>query len=65
MSGKRTTAEMIGEFVREVAVLVAVFWPLEMEFNRMPFTPQNMSVIMLVVGSLLILGIVIERLRPS
>jgi biotin transporter BioY len=64
MNGKRTTAEMMGEFVREMAVLVAVFWPLEMEFNRVPFTSQNISVIMLVVSLLLILGIVIERLRP-
>jgi hypothetical protein len=63
MNGKRTTAEMMGEFVREMAVLVAVFWPLEMEFNRVPFTSQNISVIILVVGLLLILGIAIERLR--
>jgi len=64
MKEKRTAAEMIGEFVREGAVLVAVFWPLEMELNRIPFTTENISAIIFSVGVLLTLGIVIEVLRP-
>lgn len=55
---------MFGEFVRESAVLVAVFWPLEMEFNKIPFTLQNIGAIIGVVGLLLTFGIVIEVLRP-
>ena len=55
---------MLGEFVREGAVLVAVFWPLEMELNKIPFTSQNISAIVFVVLVLLSLGIVIEVLRP-
>jgi biotin transporter BioY len=64
MGQKRTAAEMFGEFVRESAVLVAVFWPLEMEFNKIPFTLQNIGAIIGVVGLLLTFGIVIEVLRP-
>jgi hypothetical protein len=64
MKEKRTAAEMLGEFVREGAVLVAVFWPLEMELNKIPFTSQNISAIVFVVLVLLSLGIVIEVLRP-
>lgn len=63
MNGKQTVAQMLGEFVREAAVLVAVFAPLDMAIQKTPFTLLNVVAILASVGFLLVLGILIEVAR--
>ncbi len=63
MNGKQTVAQMLGEFVREAAVLVAVFAPLDMAIQKTPFTLLNVIAILASVGFLLVLGILIEVAR--
>jgi len=54
---------MLGEFVRQAAVLVAVFAPLDMAIQKTPFTLLNVIAILATVGFLLMLGILIEVAR--
>ena len=63
MNGKQTVAQMLGGFVREAAVLVAVFAPLDMAIQKTPFTLLNVIAILASVGFLLVLGILIEVTR--
>ncbi len=63
MNGKQTVAQMLGEFVREAAVLVAVFAPLDMAIQKTPFTLLNVIAIVASIGFLLVLGILIEVAR--
>ena len=63
MNGKQTVAQMLGEFVREAAVLVAVFAPLDMAIQKTPFTVLSVIAILASVGFLLVLGILIEVAR--
>ncbi len=63
MNGKQTVAQMLGEFVREAAVLLAVFAPLDMAIQKTPFTLLNVIAILASVGFLLVLGILIEVAR--
>lgn len=46
MSEKQTVAQMLGAFVREAAVLVAVFAPLDMGIQKTPFTVLNVIAIL-------------------
>jgi hypothetical protein len=60
---KDTIAEMIAELMREAAVLVAVFGPLERLINEKPLT---FSWVFIIVGLVLVLavaGIAIEVKR--
>jgi hypothetical protein len=56
-SDKKSVSEIIGEFLRDVAILVLVFYPLDMKqlslFDR--------ELIVIASASLLSLGIMIER----
>ncbi len=63
MNGKQTVAQMLGEFVREAAVLVAVFAPLDMAIQKTPFTVLSVIASLASVGFLLVLGILIEVAR--
>jgi len=54
---------MFGEFLREAAVLVAVFAPLEMSLQHQAFMLLAGLAILALVGFLLTLGILIEVVR--
>ena len=60
-SDKKSVSEMIGEFLRDVAILVLVFYPLDMR----PLSPIDRELIVIASVSLLSLGIIIERTRRS
>ena len=58
-----TPAEMIGELLRDAAVLVGVFGPLEMFITKQPLTWLSLLIILLLVLALATAGIVIEVKR--
>lgn len=58
-----TPAEMIGELLRDAAVLVGVFAPLEMFITKQPLTWLSLLIILLLVLLLAVAGIVIEVKR--
>ena len=60
---KCTVAEMIAELLREAAVLVAVFAPLERLINKQPLTFYWVSIIVSLVIVLAVAGIAIEVKR--
>jgi len=63
-SGERhTIAEMIGELLRDAAVLVAVFAPLDDLINGKPLTFYGVSTIVGLVLVLAVTGIAIEVKR--
>jgi hypothetical protein len=59
----RTLAEMIGETLREAALLVAVFGWLDRVVQQEPFWGTWAWTILAVAMVLYVLGVVIERLR--
>jgi len=59
---KKDTLEMLGEFLREIAVLVLVFVPLD--FFAHNLTGTRFIYTFAVSSMLLALGIAIERMRP-
>jgi hypothetical protein len=66
VSARKTTPEMLGEFMREVALLVLVFVPLE--FFLQAERRYRWSAIFgafLLSGILLSTGIIVERRRTS
>ncbi len=58
-----TVAEMIGELLRDAAVLVAVFAPLDNLINGKPLTFWGVSIIVGLVLVLAVAGIAIEVKR--
>lgn len=58
---KKSVSEMIGEFLRDVAILVLVFYPLDMK----PLSRIDREHIVIASVLLLSLGIIIERRRRS
>jgi hypothetical protein len=60
MADRRTAGEMIGEFLREAAVLVAVFLPLDRMLTNSPLTLGWYVAILGLSGSLLGVGILVE-----
>jgi hypothetical protein len=61
---RKTEAEMIGEALREVGALLALFAPLERLLVRdQPLTPQFTIGLLTSVGLLFGTGTMIERLR--
>jgi hypothetical protein len=58
---KKSAWEMIGEFLRDTAVLVLVFYPLEMK----ALTRIDRELILVVSLLLLVLGITIEVRRKA
>jgi hypothetical protein len=62
---RRSTAEMLGEFLREAAVLVAVFMPLDLLIRDQAVTLGRIVLIMGISGGLLAAGVTIERVRRT
>jgi uncharacterized membrane protein YgdD (TMEM256/DUF423 family) len=60
---KSWVSGMIGEFLRETAVLVLVFVPLEVYKDR-PSSPYWIVGVLVFSGATLAAGIVLERKRP-
>jgi len=59
-SAVHIVARLLGEFLREVAVLIAVFTPLDRILDEKPLTGQFVLVIIVVVAISLGAGIAIE-----
>jgi hypothetical protein len=55
---------MVGEFLREAGVLLAVFIPLDMLFSGRALATITFLLAMAVCLVCLILGVTVERLRP-
>lgn len=60
-SETKSVAEMIGEFLRDTAILVLVFYPLDVK----PLTRVDRELILVVSFILLTLGIIIEVRRKT
>jgi hypothetical protein len=61
---QKTTAEMISEYLREAAVLVAVFIPLDRILSQgKTFTRQWFWITVGISTLLLVAGITLERVR--
>jgi hypothetical protein len=61
---RKGIGEMFGDFLREAAVLTAVFVPMDRIIGqRSDFTPNWFFVTALISASLLLAGILTERLR--
>jgi len=56
---KRQVARMLGEFLREAGVLVAVFAPLELLVTHGTLTVSGIIVIVAVAGPCLVLGMIL------
>ena len=59
-SNAMVVARLVGEFLREAAVLVAVFVPLDWVLQRKPLTLAGVVAILLGVGTLLAAGVLLE-----
>ena len=64
MAQRKAVSEMIGEFLREAGVLLAVFVPLEALFAGKTVAATTVAVGMVVSAVFLILDVTVERLRP-
>jgi hypothetical protein len=62
---RKTIGEMVGEFLREAAVLSAVFVPLDRIMMGDTLTLRWVVSIIVTSGGLLTLGIAAERLRKK
>jgi hypothetical protein len=63
-NARKTIGEMIAEALREIAILIFVFAPLDRWVERRPFTLTD-SWRTLGFGAILFaVGIVVERVRP-
>ena len=60
---RHTIAEMIAELLRDAAVLVAVFAPLDSLVNGKPLTFFGVLIIVVLVLVLAVAGIAIEVMR--
>ena len=64
MNGRKSVMEMVGEFLREAAVLVLVFVPLDLAV-REQFSGAGLAGAVVISAGLLIGGIILERKRPE
>jgi hypothetical protein len=66
-SEKSSVLEMLGEFLREIAVLVLVFVPLEV-WKGAQGNASTLAIVLILTAVVSILslvaGIIIERIRP-
>lgn len=53
-------AELVGESLREIAVLIAVFAPLDMFVQGRPLTVRSMGVMITIVVPVFVLGVFLE-----
>ncbi len=64
MSERKTSAEMVGEGVRELAVLILVFVPLDYAIaDSPPLTAWGVGAIVTLAIALFVIGVRIERTR--
>ena len=63
MYAKKTVAEMLGEFLREAAVLLAVFIPLEAALRREAFMWWWFRATVIAAVPILAMGMIVERRR--
>jgi len=63
MNDRKTVGEMLGEFLREAAVLTAVFIPLDRAMMGEALTPGWGVAILGISGGLLATGMGVERKR--
>lgn len=63
MSERKSVLEMAGEFLREAAVLTAVFIPLDRVMSGEALTLGWAAAILGIVGGLLGVGMTLERKR--
>jgi hypothetical protein len=64
MTERATVAQMAGEFLRELGVLLMAFTPLDYLFADRP-TLKPLAIGAIVLGALLLLiaGVIVERVR--
>ncbi len=55
---------MVGEFLREAGLLLAVFFPLDMLFSGKALGTITFLTGIVICLACLILGVTVERLRP-
>jgi len=55
---------MLGEFMREAAVLVAVFMPLDMTIEGKPWTGARLAGTAVISLGLFAVDVIIEKVRP-
>jgi hypothetical protein len=60
---RRGVAEMLGEFLREASVLLAVFIPLDLSLQGHQLTVGWATAIVVLPAALLASGITLERVR--
>jgi len=65
MAERRSVADMVGEFLRDAAVLIMVFAPLDKFVLSESLTWAFLDVIVALSSGLLSLGIGIERWRKT
>ena len=62
---RKSVPEMGAEFLREAAVLVAVFVPMDIVLvQRVPLTLEDAVITLAMTAALLVPGMTIERWRP-
>jgi hypothetical protein len=61
---KKDVPEMAGEFLREAALLLAVFLPLDMFFSGRAVATTTLVLGMVTSLLFWVLGVTVERLRP-
>lgn len=62
-SERKTVLEMVGEALRDIAVLVLVFAPLDRWVERRPYSPGDTFETFGISGTLFVLGVFLERKR--
>ena len=65
MAERQSVADMVGEFLREAAVLITVFAPLDRFVLNQPLTLTFVGAIVALSISLLVLGMGFERCRKT
>jgi hypothetical protein len=62
MDNRKSVPEMLGECLREAAVLTAVFIPLDKVMIGEALTPAWYLVILAISGTLVVVGMAVERM---
>ena len=61
--GSKTVSEMVGEALREIAVLVIVFAPLDRWVERRPYTWHDLLYTFFIGAALFVFGVLLEKVR--
>jgi hypothetical protein len=63
VDGSKTFSEMIGDALREMAVLVVVFAPLDRWVEKRPYDWHDVCRTAIISGVLFVLGALLEKVR--